>query len=88
MKCTFSNRQETANGASFDTSCSMERGTMKGHSDFDMTDDEHVGGTTHLEGTMASQRGGTVSMKIESTSTSKYLGADCGDVKPPATAAQ
>ena len=88
MKCTFANRQETANGASFDTNCSMERGTMKGHSDFHMMDDEHVSGTTHLEGTMSSQRGGTMTMKIESTMTSKFLGADCGDVKPATPGAQ
>lgn len=88
MRCTFSNRQETTHGASFDTSCSTERGTMKGHSDFHMADDEHVSGTTHVEGTMNSQRGGTVTMKIESTMTSKYLGSDCGDVKPATPAAQ
>jgi len=88
MKCTFSNRQESADGASFDTNCNSERGTVKGHSDFHMADSDHVSGTTHLEGTMTSQRGGTVTMKIESTMTSKYLGADCGDVKPPTPAAQ
>jgi len=82
MKCTFTNRTQTANSASFDTSCVSDQGTMTGHSDFRMPDSEHVSGATHLTGSMSSPRGGTMTMNITSTVTSKYLGADCGNVKP------
>jgi hypothetical protein len=82
MKCTFSNRKQTSTTASFDTTCTTPQGTISGHSEFRMADSEHVSGTTHMEGQMTSPNGGTMSMKINTELTSKYLGADCGDVKP------
>jgi hypothetical protein len=82
MKCTFTNRTQTSTTASFDTTCTMPEGTMKGHTEFRMADSEHVSGTTQMEGQMTGPNGGTTSMKINNQVTSKYLGADCGDVKP------
>ena len=82
VKCTFTNKKQTENSASFDTSCVTQQGTMTGHSEFRMADSDHVSGTTHMTGSMTSPRGGTMTMNITSTSSSKYLGADCGDVKP------
>lgn len=81
VKCTFSNRVQTADGASFDTSCTTAQGTANGHSTFHMADDEHVTGTTHMTLNMAAN-GRTMQSTIDSTYTTKYLGADCGDVKP------
>jgi Protein of unknown function (DUF3617) len=80
-KCTFTNRVQTADGASFDTSCTTAQGTATGHSTFHMTDDEHMSGTTHMTLDMSSN-GKTMHSTIDSTYTMKYLGADCGDVKP------
>jgi hypothetical protein len=85
MKCTFTNRVQTADGASFDTSCTTPQGTANGHSTFHMTDDEHVNGTTHMTLDMTSN-GRTMQATIDSTYTTKYLGADCGDVKPGSAA--
>jgi hypothetical protein len=82
VKCTFSNRQETASTLSFDTSCTMQQGTMKGHSEFHLVDSDHATGTTHMEGQMTSPKGGTTTMKIDTKMASRYLGSDCGDVKP------
>ena len=87
VKCTFTNRKQTATTASFDTSCVTQQGTMTGHSEFQMADSDHVSGTTKMSGTMTGPRGGTMTMNITSTSTSKYVGADCGDVKPYTPAA-
>ena len=87
MKCTFTDRVQTADGASFDTSCTMppqgnmQGGTAKGHSAFHMTDSEHVTGTTQMTVNMTA-KGSTTTMSMNSTMTSTYLGADCGDVKP------
>lgn len=81
-KCTFTNRKQTASGASFDTTCTMPQGTMTGHSEFHMVDSDHMTGTTHMEGSMTGRNGSAMPVKMSSTMTSKYLGADCGDVKP------
>jgi len=93
MKCTFTNRVQTADGASFDTSCTMppqgnmQGGTANGHSSFHMPDSEHVTGTTQMTVAMAA-KGSTTTMSMNSTMTSTYVGADCGDVKPYTAAAK
>lgn len=93
MKCTFTNRVQTADGASFDTSCTMppqgnmQGGTANGHSAFHMSDSEHVTGTTQMTVNMAA-KGSTTTMSMNSTMTSTYVGADCGDVKPYTPAAK
>lgn len=81
MKCTFTNRQQTATGASFDTSCTTPQGTATGHSQFTFVDDEHVTGQTHMTVNMTSAKGSAQST-MDSTMSMKYLGADCGSVKP------
>jgi Protein of unknown function (DUF3617) len=86
MKCTFSNRQETGSTLSFDTNCTMQQGTMTGHSTFHVVDSDHATGTTHMEGAMTTPRGSTT-MKVDTKMSSTYLGADCGDVKPYSAAA-
>jgi hypothetical protein len=85
MKCTFTNRQMTATGASFDTSCTMQQGTATGHSQFTFVDDEHVTGQTHMTVNMTTAKG-SGQATLDSTMSMKYLGADCGSVKPDTAA--
>jgi hypothetical protein len=87
MKCTFTNRVQTADGASFDTSCVSAQGTATGHTQLHLVDDDHATGSTHMTLDGASH-GHTMHMTVDSTSSSKYLGADCGDVKPYTPAAK
>ncbi len=83
MKCTFTNRTQTADGASFDTSCTSPQGTATGHTQLHFVDDEHASGTTHMTMDMTS-RGQTTHMTVDNTMSAKWLAADCGDVKPAA----
>jgi uncharacterized protein DUF3617 len=80
-QCKLTNQTQSATGMSFDISCTMQEGTASGHSSFTMADKDHVNGTTHMTANM-NESGRPVSMTIDSTLSSKYLGADCGDVKP------
>jgi hypothetical protein len=81
-KCTFTNRVQTADGASFDTSCVSPQGTASGHAEFHMSDSEHVTGTIHMTADMTGRSGGTTHMTIDNKMTSTYQGTDCGTVKP------
>jgi hypothetical protein len=80
-KCTLSNQTQTASSASFDVSCVSPQGTASGHAQFQMADSDHVTGSMHLT-VDASSNGGPMHMTIDNTVTSKYVGADCGTVKP------
>jgi len=81
MKCSFTDRQQTANGASFNISCTSATGSATGHSQFHFADDQHVTSSIHMTVT-ASQNGHTMNSTVDSTSTGKFVSADCGDVKP------
>ena len=81
MKCTFSNRVQTATGASFDMSCPGAMGKATGHTQFNMVDDTHVTSSTHMTIT-ASSNGHTLNSTMDATSTGNFVGVDCGDVKP------
>lgn len=83
-KCTFTNQVQTADGASFDASCVSPQGTTSGHAEFHMVDSEHFTGSLHMTADATSPNGGSMHMKVDNTVTSKYLGADCGTVKPGA----
>ena len=74
-------RVQTADGAAFDMSCASDQGTAKGHMEFHMPDTEHVNGTAHITITGTAQ-GRTMNTTVDSTTTAKWLGADCGNVKP------
>ena len=80
-QCKLTNQTQTASGMSFDISCTMQEGTATGHSSFTMADKDHVNGTTHMTANL-NENGRPMSMTIDSTLSSHYLGADCGDVKP------
>lgn len=81
MQCTVSNRSVTSSGGSFDTTCTGEGSTATAHVEFTRSDDEHATGKMHM--TMNSTRNGrTMNGSSESVVKYKYIGADCGDVKP------
>jgi Protein of unknown function (DUF3617) len=81
MQCTFSNRVQTATGASFDMSCTMQQGSASGHTSFHLIDGDHVSSTSHMTVTGSSQ-GHTMNSTMDSTTSAKFVSADCGNVKP------
>lgn len=81
MKCTISNKSVTAGGGSFDTNCTGDGSTATAHVQFTREDDEHATGKMHM--TITSTRNGRdMNASSDSTIHYKYLGSDCGDVKP------
>ncbi len=79
-KCTYTNRDFTSQKFSFDMSCASEHGgVFTGHFEMLVDDDEHTHGTAHMKGETG-QAGQP--MTIDTTLSSHYLGADCGDIKP------
>jgi hypothetical protein len=81
MQCTFTNRSQTGRSVSFDTSCTSAQGNAQGHTEFHMVDDEHLSGSTHMT-IKGSAQGHDFSSTVDSTTSGKFLAADCGDVKP------
>ena len=87
MSCTIANKTQTATGVSFDTSCTTPQGTATGsYARSRLIDDDHVSSASHMTVTASSQ-GHTMNTTMDSTMSMKYLGADCGDVKPFTSAA-
>jgi hypothetical protein len=85
MQCSFTNRVQTAQGASYDMSCTGTMGSAQGHTSYHLIDDEHFSSTTHMTITGKGQghaQGQTMTMTRDMSTTGKYVGADCGDVKP------
>jgi len=81
MQCTFTNRSQTANGVSFDTTCTGPQGGGKGHTEIHIIDDEHVSSTNHMT-ISGSANGHDFNSTIDASSTGRFVSADCGDVKP------
>ena len=81
MKCSFTNRVQTARGASYDMSCTGPMGSAQGHTDYHLIDDEHFSSTIHLTVNGKSQ-GQSMTMTRDMSTTGTYVSADCGDVKP------
>jgi hypothetical protein len=81
MQCSVTNRVQTADGASFDISCTGQTGSAKGHTDLQRIDDDHVSSKSHITVTGSAQ-GKTMNSTMDSTSTAKFVSADCGSVKP------
>ena len=79
--CKVSNKNETAHGISYDTSCSGGSMNSAGHLDFQLPDQEHFSGTSQTKVTGTSG-GRAVNMEIDKTFTAKFLASACGDVKP------
>ena len=81
MQCSFTNRVQTSQGASYDMSCTGTMGSAQGHTSYHVADDEHFSSTTHLTINGKSQ-GQTMTMTRDLSTTGSYVSADCGDVKP------
>jgi hypothetical protein len=81
MQCSFTNRVQTAQGASYDISCTGPMGSAQGHTSYHATDDEHFSSTIHLTVNGKSQ-GQSMTMTRDMSTTGTYVSADCGDVKP------
>jgi hypothetical protein len=85
MQCSFTNRVQNAQGASYDMSCTGPMGSAQGHTSYHAIDDEHFSSTTHMTINGKSQ-GQSMTMTRDATTTGKYVGSDCGDVKPVGSA--
>jgi Protein of unknown function (DUF3617) len=72
-ECKLTNENRTATHYSFDLSCP----NAKGHSEMNFADGSTGHGTTHME-----VNAGGSTMTIDTRWDGKYLGADCGSVKP------
>ena len=81
MKCSVSNRSITSSGGSFDTNCTGDGSTAAAHVEFTRVDEEHATGKMHMTMT-SSHNGRSMNASSDSTVNYKYLGANCGDVKP------
>lgn len=74
--CTYTIQTSTSTEAKGKYSCEDQGGTVTGTVDVQALDQEHMKGSTH--GTL---NGSGHSMTIDSTFTSKWVGASCGDMK-------
>lgn len=81
MSCSISNKSQTASGVSFDIACTGATGSAKGHTDVRLADDDHATSTSHITVTASSQ-GHTMNSTVDTTTSAKFVSADCGDVKP------
>jgi Protein of unknown function (DUF3617) len=79
--CSVTKHGDDVRSLSFDVSCKMRNGgSITGHWEMHVVDDEHGQGSGHMKGDQMGANGQSFSM--DSTMDSHYLGADCGDVKP------
>jgi hypothetical protein len=81
MSCAVSNKTQTASGMSFDITCTGTTGNAKGHTDVHTTDDDNVTSTSHIT-IAATAQGHSMNSTVDTTTTAKFVSADCGDVKP------
>ena len=79
-KCTVTRHTDNVNSISFDVSCKTGEGTLNGHWEMHIIDDEHAHGSGHMTSDQTGPNG--QSFTADSTIDTRYLGADCGDVKP------
>jgi hypothetical protein len=74
--CTI-NTVKTANGYTFSGSCTMAHTTIVMNGSSTVQDSEHIVSESHSTTTVNGQK-----KQMDSRSTSRYLGADCGNVMP------
>ena len=87
VKCTISNKVVTAHGISYDTECTGDTASSKGHIVVQVPDADHFSGTSHTTVNRTSH-GKPQTMAIDKTFSAKFLRAGCGDVKPEVTPGQ
>jgi hypothetical protein len=68
---------KTARGYTFSGSCTTTHVTMVMHGSSTVEDSEHIVSESHTAMTMNGQK-----KQVDSHSTSRFLGADCGNVMP------
>ncbi|MFZ0662569.1 MAG: DUF3617 domain-containing protein [Acidobacteriaceae bacterium] len=81
--CTITKHGDDVRSLSFDISCKQGNSTISGDWEMHVIDNEHGHGSGHMTSDQAGPNG--QSIVVDSTMDSRYLGADCGDVKPGAT---
>ena len=80
-QCSVTNKLASAHGIVFDNECTSPTMSSKGHIDFQSPDSEHFSGSSHT--TVSGNAGGrAINMTLDKTFTAKFVGADCGAVKP------
>jgi len=75
-QCTYTVQTSTSTQAKGKYSCNVEGMTVNGAVDIAAPDAEHITGSTQ-----GSLSGGSRTMNVESTFTSKFLSASCGNAK-------
>jgi hypothetical protein len=75
-QCTWNLVESTSSKASGNVSCDIQGMKMAGKGEYEAPDQEHMKGWHHLTST-----GGGHNMTVDSTFTSKWLGASCGSIK-------
>jgi len=75
-ECTYTVETSTSTQVKGKYSCNVEGMTVNGAVDISAPDAEHITGST--QGTL---NGGNRTMNVESSFTSKFLSASCGDTK-------
>lgn len=80
-QCSISNKVQSSHGIAYDTACTGPGMGSKGHMDFQLAGTESFSGTSHTTVT-GSHQGKAINMVIDKTFNAKFLGSDCGDVKP------
>lgn len=78
--CTTTNKDIQPRKFSVDISCKSQQGTVTGHWEMQMIDDEHGHGSGHMKSDSTGPNGQAFSMDM--TMDSHFLRSDCGDVKP------
>ena len=80
-QCSVAGKVQTTHGIAYDTACNGQSLSSKGHIDFQLSDPEHFGGSSHTTVT-GTTHGTPVNMTIDKTFTAKFLSSDCGAIKP------
>jgi hypothetical protein len=83
-QCSVSNKMQSSRGISYDTVCTGPGMGSKGRIDFQVSGTESFSGTSHMAVT-GSMQGKPINMAIDKTFSAKFLGSDCGDIKPLVT---
>jgi hypothetical protein len=79
--CTYTVTSSTSSKMEVKMQCSQNGMTMTGNVVVSATDSENVKGTVHMNTTGGNGSSGSNPMNMNSTFTSKWLGAACGDVQ-------
>jgi hypothetical protein len=81
FQCSMSNQKVTAHSVSADQACSGQGMTVKSHLEVSLPDPEHMIANTHID-MSGSMQGHPMNMSRDITVTGKFIGPDCGSVKP------